>query len=142
MKADTNYIYIIFVMVYIIYSIIKARKKIVKNRPIIDKNPQHTTTQPHTNPHSPQPTVGDEFKKMMEQMLGEVPEVQVPEKQIQQPKHHQAKVTHTPLKEKLFTHKIKTETQQNSVLQEQEPVIDFDIRQAIISYEILKKPSY
>ena len=146
MKADTNYIYIILVMVYIIYNIIKAGKKAAKNRPVVvAKNPQQTDTDMPANPKNPQPTAEEEFKKIMEQMLGKLPEM--PKKQIHQPKHQQAKITHALPIEKILPQKTKhlsdrqnAPMQQSLVLQEQKPIIDFDLRQAIIFSEILKKP--
>lgn len=164
-----NYIYIIFAVLYIIYSIIKAGKKVSKNRPTVEKQPQQTqTVQPPTA--IPLPRKEDDFKKMLEDLMGGVPEIEIPEKQIIKPKPQPVTVKpqpakiapHHPKKEKLTTSQSKfisakpkttsasipfvshPEIVQKTFAEtvEEESSIDFDIRQAIIYSEILKRPQY
>src|ERR1035437_10394086 len=79
MHASTNYIYIIFPVIYVIYSIIKAGKKVTQNRPTIDKQQQaQPTVQPSTATQPPQ----QDFKKMLEDLLGGVREEKIPEPQV------------------------------------------------------------
>lgn len=193
-----NYIYIVFAVLYIIYSIVKAAKKVNKNRPATSPPKEQSRTSPSPEGHGSytaqkkeekfhpiQPTVKsgqapeakplpekeDDFKKILEDLLGEVPEIQIPEKQIPKPKPQQvyvkprpAKIApHHPKKEKLTTsqakfvsEKLKTSSESvpfvshpeilhtnflDSVVEE-EPEVEFDIRQAVIYSEILKRPSW
>ncbi len=168
MHASTNYIYIIFAVAYAIYSIVKAGKKVTANRPNIDKQPEQSpTVKPPAS--SPVPNQGDEMKKMLEDLFGgrQEAEEKIPEKEIPKPKpqpqHHPEKQRHpqpvshhlehakaTPHafdKEKLqATHAKPPAAKPQKVLMksavEEEVEADFDIRQAIIYSEILKRPEY
>ena len=166
MHAAQNYIYIVFAVLYIIYSIIKATKKASQQKSVTqNQKPQSSpTVQPPTV--SPTPNPGDEMKKMLEDFLGGNPEVKIPEKQI--PKLKPQPISIKPLPAKIITHAkkekaiashipSKTQKPEKPFLTgdqyvskkkfiesevEEEPVIDFDIRQAIIYSEILKRPQY
>lgn len=176
MKADINYLYILFAIVYVIYSIIKAGKKASKNRPTITKQPSSNPAdqQPPQSPRQ-EKTPGEDFKKMLEELLGGTPEEQVPEKHpdtYQEPqkvipeKPRPVKVfTPLPKKEKKAVYKPKFTTAESKISSETPHFIshpeivqsspvqivleektsdkyDFDIRQAIIYSEILKRPQY
>ncbi|HEY4798998.1 MAG TPA: hypothetical protein VII99_07985 [Bacteroidia bacterium] len=185
MQASANYIYIVFAVVYIIYSIIKAGKNVTKNRPTVNppsdeesttkRKEEYKPVQPPVS--SPVPNPGDELKKMLQEVLGKVPEVPVPpvsgkspEKSVLKPKLQPVVAKPQPTAHKLHSNKKeKTASMQwkvkekeklkesaSSNLQpkpstlkvsaepvvEQEAGIDFDIRQAIIFSEILKRPNY
>lgn len=170
MQAETNYIYIVFAVLYVIYSIVKAVKKNAEQKQVVKKPEQKSTVQPPTA--SPVSKPGDDFKKMLEDLLGGTQEVEVPEKQIQIPKPQPVTVRprpakiapHHPKKEKLASQYAKPLTPKKSVPAESTPVfkqhpeivqkvfadtaveaeqgVDFDIRQAIIYSEILKRPQY
>lgn len=176
MKADVNYLYILFAIAYVIYSIIKAGKKVSKNRPPITKQPSSgpIDQQPAKSPHHER-TSGDDFKKMLEELLG-VPDEKVPEQypdtyqdtpqqEVIAEKPRPAKgITSVPKKAKQAVYKSKSEestlssgtahfvsppevtgsTPVQSIVLEEEAShkYDFDIRQAIIYSEILKRPQY
>jgi hypothetical protein len=163
MQAETNYIYIIFAVVYVIYSIIKASKKVTKNRPVIDKKPSSSpTVNPPTSSPLPENNSGDDLKKMLEDLLGGGgDEEEIPEKPVVMPKtiHAQERqhpvTTHpgTIAKDKhqvkqtvpattFVAHPEVVEKASVPVLQEEEAGVDFDIRQAVIYSEILKRPEY
>lgn len=162
-----NYLYIIFAVVYVIYSIIKAGKKVTQNRPTVNKGPQPSpTVQPPTARPEPSDTGGDEIKKMLEELLGGGEEETVPEKQVlipkpqpvqQKPKtvrpvsHAQQKPVQPayqtrqkePIAPAAFrAHPEIVQKVFNEPVQEEEVAIDFDIRQAVIYSEILKRPQY
>ena len=172
MQAEQNYIYILFAALYIIYSIVKAVKKNSQPPPVPQKKPGQPapTVQPPVS--SPAPNPGDEMKKMLEELLGGSPEVDVPEKQVVKPRVQPvssrpapAKIApHHPKKEKLTTQPIKPLASKQAVtaerthfvshpeltqkafaetqITEEETPVDFDIRQAVIYSEILKRPQY
>ena len=79
MHASTNYIYIVFAILYVIYSIIKAGKKASQQKPVPKKTEPAPTVRPPTS--SPLPNPGDNMKKMLEGILGKKPELKIPEKQ-------------------------------------------------------------
>jgi hypothetical protein len=163
-----EYIYILFAVAYIIYSVIKGAKKVAKNKPVVSekKSVQQPATRPEQKPVS---RTGDEFKKILDEMLGEVPEVIIPEKQKPvprpqpvssgTPKTRQPKISlfkNEYLKKsktlkpeaapKPFLpaekHKRVTETKEPVFFAEEEPVFEFDARKAIIYSEILKRPGW
>ncbi|TAL60047.1 MAG: hypothetical protein EPN85_08085 [Bacteroidetes bacterium] len=164
-----NYLYIIFAVVYVIYSIVKAGKKVTQNRPTIDKKPHPSpTVQPPTASPLPENNSGDELKKMLEDLLGGGAEDEIPEKQILKPKPQVVYEKPPPVKmqppvprkEKLATYQTQAKPKVTSpapafvahpeIVQkvfmervpEEESGIDFDIRQAVIYSEILKRPQY
>jgi len=177
MHASQNYIYIILTVVYVIYSIIKAGKKVTQNRPKVDQQPltKESSGQPSptVQPQTETPLPQQDFKKMLEDLLGGAPEEKIPEPQvpkvqapIQKTKLVKTSLQNTHKKEivtdthsKLFTAKSHHTSDKNthSQLYEsakktfEEPAVleespdnrdDFDIRQAIIYSEILKRPEY
>ena len=110
MQASTNYIYIIFAVVYVIYSIIKAGKKVTQNRPTIEGQPLPKDSagqpSPTVQPPTATPLPQQDFKKMLEDLLGGVPEEKIPQPQVpkvQAPVHkpEPVKITirHTPKRE-------------------------------------------
>ena len=153
-------------MVYVIYSIIKAGKKVVKNRPVIDPQQSQPTVQPPTGSPLPQ----QDFKKMLEDLLGgtreeKIPEPQIPKAQVPIQKLQPVKIAlhNTPKKETITASQVKpfsaklhkpsekiTRSQHiettKKVFSEpvvvEESVMDFDIREAVIYSEILKRPEY
>ena len=162
MHAGTNYIYIVFAILYVIYSIVKAVKKNSQQKPVTKKPEPSQTVRPPTS--SPLPNPGDDMKKMLEEILGKTPEVKIPAKPIVRPepvkiKQQPAKIithaqkikaspSHIPHRtkeevkpflsgEKEIAKKVFVETEV-----EEERDLDFDIRQAIIYSEILKRPQY
>jgi hypothetical protein len=171
MYASTNYIYIIFAVIYVIYSIIKAGKKVTNNRPTIDQQPNsQPTVQPPTATSPPQ----QDFKKMLEDLLGGVPvrqeerpptvsgEEKIP---TSHPKPQPVKISihHKPKKEtatasqdKPFPakpHKVSHSQHYEAAKKVfEEPVVveeaadslrdGFDIREAVIYSEILKRPDW
>jgi hypothetical protein len=170
MQAGTNYIYILFAVAYAVYSIIKAGKKVTANRPTIDKDQgQSPAVKPPTE--SPIPNAGDDMKKMLQDLLGGSPEEKTPEAHpdnsrelrpqpvFERPKHqqpvphhmeHTKTVSHTFDKAKAQAiqekHVDKPKTVPKKIFAEStadnETTPDFDIRQAIIYSEILKRPEY
>jgi len=170
MHAETNYIYIVFAVLYIIYSIVKAVRKNAQQKPAPTKSQPSPTVQPPTASPLPKQKPEDDFKKMLEDLMGGNPEVKIPDTQIPkvkpQPvfiKPQPAKIaTHHPRKEKLTTSHAKfisakpkttsastpfvshPEIVQKTFAEpdEEEATIDFDIRHAIIYSEILKRPQY
>src|ERR1051326_1157546 len=87
MHAATNYIYIVFAVLYIIYSIIKAGRKAVQQKPSEKGTEPSSTVKPPTSAPLPQPgsELGDDMKKMLEEILGKKPEIKIPEKPISKP---------------------------------------------------------
>lgn len=168
MRADINYIYILLAVLYVIYSIVKASKKASQQKPATqNQKPQPSSTvQPPTASPLPKQKPEDDFKKMLEDLLGGAPEIEIPEKQIPKEKPqpvfikpepskivtHAKKIkatpSHTPSKtkekEKPFLAEEKAAPKKlfAEIIAEEEPEIDFDIRQAIIYSEILKRPQY
>jgi len=172
MRADTNYIYILFAVAYVIYSIIKASKKAQQKSATQNQKPlPSSTVQPPTASPLPKQKPEDDFKKMLEDLLGGNPEVEIPEKQIPIPKQQPVTVKQQPAKiaprhpkkEKLVTQVAKPITSKKSltaesahfisdpeiiqkafqdIAVEEETAIDFDIQQAVIYSEILKRPHY
>ena len=162
MHAATNYIYIVFAIIYIIYSIIKAGKKATQQKPLQKKSEGAPTVKPPTSSPFPQP--GDDMKKMLEEILGKknipdtnplptkpqpIPVKPAPKKIIVPEKKVKAVHSHTPSKRKEapvpFLQKEKQVppkffSVEAVKIEEQE--IDFDIREAIIYSEILKRPEY
>ena len=159
-----NYLYIIFAVVYVVYTIIKAGKKVTQNKPTIDKRPQSSpTVRPPVASPEPQHNPGDELKKMLEDLLGGGAQEDVPQPEVlrpqptvvyEKPKPVKASVP-VPRKEKPVAPQMKSaaapafrahpEVVQKGFIepvQEEEMAIDFDIRQAIIYSEILKRPQY
>jgi hypothetical protein len=167
-----NYLYIIFAVVYVIYSIIKAGKKVTKNRPTIEKQPQQSygqpapTVRPPTASPVPEHNSGEELKKMLEDLLGGGAEEDIPEKKIVIPqsqpvyeKPRPVKITSPiPKKEKPVPYKTSPNvaaahpvfTAHPEIVQkaftelapEEESTIDFDIRKAVLYSEILKRPNW
>lgn len=170
MHAATNYIYIIIAVLYIIYSIIKAAKKAAQQKPVQKKSEPAPVVKPPAS--SPLPNPGDDMKKMLEEILGKTPEVKIPDKHpdtYREPKPHPipvrtkpAKISHQAIKKEkaAVSHmpaKSVPKTEPHTFLPSehisskpvfQEPVLeeevslDFDLRQAIIYSEILKRPQY
>lgn len=167
MQASTNYIYIIFAVVYVIYSIIKAGKKVTKNRPTIDQQPQSSpTVHPPIEKQPPQ----QDFTKMLEDLLGGTQEEKIPEPQlpkVQPPLHKPEPVKisiHNTSKKETATvsnikplpakpHKIPEKTSHSQhyenakkVFAEQvvveETESNFDFREAVIYSAILNRPEY
>ncbi|MBI4930651.1 MAG: hypothetical protein HY841_07805 [Bacteroidetes bacterium] len=121
---------------------------------------------------SPIPNHGDDMKKMLEDLLGRNPEVKIPEKHPDsyrdkvkhQPvsiKPQPSKITTHSIKEKTIPSHVPSKTHKTAAQSfltgeqlasskkvfleseaEEESVVDFDIRQAIIYSEILKRPQY
>jgi len=167
-----NYIYIVFAVIYVIYSIIKASKKAQQKPSKPNQKPQASpTVQPPTASPLPKQKPEEDFKKMLEDLMGEVPEIKIPDKQIPKPKpqsatakpapakiapHHPKKEKLTAAEAKFVSAKTKTTSESTpfvshpEILQqdfsnavvEEESGMDFDIRQAIIYSEILKRPQY
>ncbi len=167
MKADTNYLYILFAVVYVIYSIIKAGKKVTKNRPTIDKNPQAPpASRPTQPPSAPETNSGDELKKMLEELLGGGAEEEQHEPEVIRPKptvvyekpqpkkvpanfSHKEKKTSSPARPNVATpahafvaHPEIVKKAFVEPVQEETADVDFDIREAVIYSEILKRPQY
>ena len=179
MKADVNYLYILFAIAYVIYSIIKAGKKVSKNRPTINKQPYSNPAdqQPTQLPPRQEKTTGDDFKKMLEELLGGGTEEDIPEKypdtyqekpqqEIILEKPQPVKVfTPPPKKEKRSVYKAQSTAAESKTSAEMPHFVshleataslpvqtilegemsgkyEFDIRQAIIYSEILKRPQY
>lgn len=153
-KSAQDFIYILFAIVYIIYSVIKAGKKVAKNRPTVDTKPK-----PVSPPASPQPQPNEDFKKVMEEMFGKLPEPKVSQPQVQKPKPQISSAkpqpvkikTHVPVKESrvLGTKTVKPLSPQphpslikTETTEVEEEVVDFDFRKAIIFSEILKRPNW
>jgi hypothetical protein len=153
-----NYGPIIFAVIYIAYSIIKAGKKVTGNRPVIEKRPQ---SPPVVQPPVARPAKdsGGEIRKMLEDLMG-VPSGQIAEKKA--PAKPQRvpvqKASYVPRKEKQESYSMQPEEMAPAAefvshpevlrkaftenAQEEETGVDFDIRQAIIYSEILKRPEY
>lgn len=137
--------------------------------PSSQKKDEYKPVQPPTS--SPVPDTGDEIKKMLEDLLGGDPEVIIPEKQAPKPKPLSvlpkpapAKIApHHPKKEKVTSESAKplvskknitaepvhfvshpelTQKVFSETITEEESAPDFDIRQAVIYSEILKRPQY
>lgn len=165
MQAGTNYIYIIFAVVYVIYSIIKAGKKVTKNRPTVNKQPQSSpTVRPPVASPIPQNNSGDDLKKMLEDLLGGGSQEEIPERPVVVSRPHPVAEKPRPVKiTSNTTRKIQQSEQPAKqketvpaftphpevvqkgnipVFQEEESGVDFDIRQAVIYSEILKRPEY
>ncbi|MEK6614721.1 MAG: hypothetical protein AABZ32_01215 [Bacteroidota bacterium] len=173
MQASTNYIYIIFAVLYVIYSVIKASKKAQQKSTTQNQKPQPSSTvQPPTASPLPKQKPEDDFKKMLEDLLGGAPEIKIPERQIPKVesqtipiKPHPVKIsTHSPQKEKVITAPTKPFSIKPKITSEKVPFIkhsesapkvfaepmheeesgvdNFDIREAIIYSEILKRPNW
>lgn len=165
MSGDTDYIYIILAIAYVIYSIIQAGKKVSKNRPTVTKKSEPTTVhQPKPQP----PKEEDTFKKIFEELFGEIPKVEVPEEQATPSKHQPVEEKPAPAKimqkqhinQKLgskekkepfikekpqeeFTHRPELIQMAFANTHQEETIeTDFDIRQAVIHSEILKRPNW
>ena len=146
---------------YVIYSIIKAGKKVTKNRPTINPQPQSSpTVQPPTEKQPPQ----QDFTKMLEDLLGGTREEKIPEPEVLQPKpqpivvkpHPTKIITHSEKKEKIIPSHLHSKNPKEDIkhpketakkvfaepVAVEEPEFDFDIRQAVIYSEILKRPEY
>lgn len=167
--ADTNYIYIILAVLYVIYSIVQAGKKASKGKPPVT-NRQPPPVQQHETA-KPKEEKDDEFKKVLEELFGEIPKVEVPQKQEPAPKPRP--VESKPAPAKIIPKRPKKETlvsktqpekaneavkpqgqfiQHPEVVQmafakelveeEEVPAIDFDMRQAVIHSEILQRPNW
>lgn len=167
-----NYIYIVFAVIYVIYSIIKASKKAQQKPSAQNQKPNPSSTvQPPADSPLPKQKPEDDFKKMLEDLMGEVPEIKIPNKQIPKPKpqpvsakpppakiapHHPKKEKLTAAAAKFISAKPKTASDSipfvshPEILQkgltaevvEEESGEDFDIRQAVIYSEILKRPNW
>lgn len=166
-----NYLYIIMAVVYVIYSIIKAGKKVTQNRPTIDKQPESpTTVQPPATSPFPEHNPGDDLKKMLDDLMGRKSEEPVPQKPIIKPKPlvvakkpKPAKVLSTISKKEkqaAYQEKKKETAKPTAFVAHPEIVqqvfaentseevnidgspIDFDIRQAVIYSEIMKRPNW
>lgn len=163
-----NYLYIIFAVVYVIYSIIKAGKKVTKNRPTIDPTRQPSPTiNPPTSSPIPEQSGGDELKKMLEEMLGGGDETEeIPEKPVLQPKPVPVFEKPKPIEVKtrpqpkprpvlseekpstpahapaFIAHPEVVKQAFSEPLSEEEAGNDFDVRQAVLYSEILKRPQY
>ncbi len=165
-----SYVYIIFAVIYVIYSIIKAGKKVSQNRPQQTSKPVPSAASRPADTYAP-PKKEDDLKKMLEDLLGEVPEIKIPERQKPQPKPQPvfskpapAKIApHHPKKEKLTSQPAKPlatakkaapvtphfvshpEIVQKAFTEisvEETSPIDFDIREAVIYSEIMKRPNW
>lgn len=159
-----EYIYIILAAVYIIYSIIKAAGKVSKNKPRTSK-PQTASRPVQQTQQQPKPKPGDVFKKILDEMLGEIPQVTVPEKQKPKTKappqqyirKERAKIissqqeTFQELQTKQKAHKISTpvakqrhhiEISEPIAVPEEEPSVEFSVRDAVVYSEILKRPNW
>ena len=162
-----NYLYIIFAVVYVVYTIIKAGKKVTQNKPTIDKRPQASpTVRPPVASPNPQQNPGEDLKKMLEDLLGGGAQEDVPQAEVLKPRltvvHEKPKpvkaAVPAPRKEKPVAHQATPQSvpaapafrahpevlqkSLNETIEEEETVIDFDIRQAVIYSEILKRPQY
>lgn len=165
-----NYVYVLFVIGYIIYNVIKASKKVTANRPGQNR-PDPSAPAPAVPPSEPipAPSKEDEVKKMLEELFGGVPEVRKP-KQPAQPvpvpvakpktprpsrkaapasarvpltKPLMTKSTETAIESKFIAHPEVLEPLSITPVAEEEPVRpDFDLKQAILYSEILKRPAY
>lgn len=170
MQAGPNYIYIIFAIGYVIYSIVKAAKKVTANRPTIDNKPEQSqTVKPPTS--TPVSDTGEDMRKMFEELMGVPKEEKIPtspptplprERGAESPgPRHPQPVPHHVEHAKVVSHafdKAKAQAKTEKPVAEKpkiipkkapaEPIIeqeaapDFDIRQAIIFSEILKRPEY
>ncbi|MBI4947173.1 MAG: hypothetical protein HY840_12330 [Bacteroidetes bacterium] len=162
MQAGTNYIYILLTVAYVIYSIIKAGKKVTQNRPTIDPQPQSPLpVHPPVEKQAPQ----QDFTKMLEEILGGgAPEEKIPEPQVIQPKPQPVAiklqptkiVTHSEKKEKITPSHLHPKNQKEEIKYQkatakkvvaesvavEEPEFNFDIREAIVYSEILKRPNW
>lgn len=160
MHASTNYIYIILTVVYLIYSVVKAGKKVTKNRPTIDPQSQSPqTVQPPTATLPPR----QDFTKMLEDLLGGVPEEKIPEPEVIHSKPQPVAikpqltkiVTHAVKKEKIISshlhshpndeikhQKVMTKEVIAEPVAVEEPETNFDFREAIIYSTILERPEY
>ena len=123
MQAGTNYIYIVFAVLYVIYSIIKAGKKTARQKPATQKREPDPTVHPRlpskeimdggqdpTASPLPQSNPGDDLKKMLEELLGGVPEIKTTEKQPdpdREQKPEPAKIKPQPAKIVTHAQKIK-----------------------------------
>lgn len=158
-----------------IYSVFKAGKKVVKNRPTIEGQslPKESTEQSPTTvqPPTASPLPQQDFKKMLEDLLGGAPEEKNPEPKAFQPKQQPIAlkplrkesvgqptkiVTQSAKKEKIVlphatakNHKEEIKlTKEKTAKISTEPVVmeetgfNFDIREAIIYSEIMKRPEY
>lgn len=168
MHADTDYIYIILALAYIIYSIIRAGEKISKNRPTVTRKTEPSTVQ-QPQSQSPKEKEEDTFKKVFEELFGEIPEVKNPEEPAAPPMPEPVEVKSAPAKiipkhppkrqliskekkepflkveksEEGFTHHPELVQMAFAETQQEETVeTDFDIRQAVIYSEILKRPNW
>jgi hypothetical protein len=159
MESGKNYIYILFAIGYAIYSIIKAGKKANANRQSTEKQSQET---PAVNPpvSSSVPKPGEDMRKMLEDLLGGPRDEKTPEVVLPKPKHkqpvpyhmeHAKIVSHSfdkvktpvvPEKQVMDKPKIVPQKVAAEPAVEQSAAPDFDIRQAIIFSEILKRPQY
>lgn len=162
-----NYIYIIFAVVYVIYSIIQAGKKANKNRPTINKEsipqqPYGQPVQPPTARPVPEHNPGDELKKMLEDLLGGGEEVAIPQRHVEMPipepviapkpsanflkkekkAAYQTKKTEAYTPPAFVAHPEIVMNTFPELAPVEEGAIDFDIRQAIIYSEIMKRPQY
>ena len=168
MQASTNYIYILFAIAYVIYSIIKASKKTTQQKPVTKKPEHSTTVQPPVVSPIPQKQPGEDLKKMLEDLLGvpsETPPLPQPaadHNKKPEPvkiKPQPAKIPAQKQKEKSAHLHVPSQTKETpkpflagekkmpkkileEVVLEEEPEKDFDIRQAIIYSEILKRTSW
>ena len=168
MKAGTNYIYILFAVVYFIYTIVKAGKKATQQKQAAPKLESTSTVRPPTASPGPQQHPGDDLKKMLEELLGGVPEARPAEKKIHKAEPvimwpEPAKIIPQAKKEKTapshFATKAKEETSSFLAGEKQIPKKvfalvaeerqdtdsysdDFDIRNAVIYSEILKRPEW
>ena len=154
-----SYVYIIFAVIYVIYNVIKAGKKAAGNP--IGKQPQPSpTVQPPVARTLPEDIKGVDLKKMLEELLG-VPQEKMPEKQIVKPapvipavkKNQQIPKKETkPVYEPMHkdpVHSVLSQAHPKvvkkvvpEVVPEAEAEVEFDIRQAIVYSEILKRPEY
>lgn len=158
-----DYIYILLAVVYILYSIIRGAKKVSKNRPTVSEKKPVPQPAPQRKPVT---EPGEDFKKILEEFLGtpSADTLTTAEKNIPKPVPQPAKIlprirekakpktvqpspfldtdikktkksaeTHHHITQKIFS---------EPVVAEETPSVDFDIRQAIIFSEILKRPQY
>ena len=103
---------------------------------------------------------GEDLKKMLEDLMG-IPQEEIPKKEAVKPVpvvHADKRAAHVPKKEKQVVYEAMHKEPVHSTVfpihpkvalqvaveaaPEEEAVIDFDIRQAIIYSEILKRPQY
>lgn len=167
--AAPNYIYIVLAIFYIIYSIVKAAKK-NQNKPAAPASPSQKKDEfkPVTPPAAsplPKQNPGDDLKKMLEEVLGKTSPIKIPQLKPQslpvkkQPakssplqfKKEKAVISRMPAKSTPkkephtflpSEHIVPFQKTELAAAAEEEPVIDFDLRQAIIYSEILKRPQY